>query len=994
MIMNKAKRHLGSVLHSVLVSCLAAAGAVHAGTDVADWNFNDFDPSTQTSLTAVSGTGVFDWTNIGTANTAKVAGPDGDAVAFSNLNAKYFDVTVDLTGLDLPVLYYDAKRTGGPLSGTWSYSIDGGESFVSTGYNAFLNQGSYAPGKIIVDAVPPPAMREQQDVIFRYTFSGTTAGVTAAFDSFAVHAREATDIVALASGAQLRGRAVVGAAAQYNFGLYERAGATAAYTLSGENLTVAGSGSGTLLANDGAVVNTVLNTAGASAGDTVTATLNVTKTSNSQTSSASIDFQMLANRAMSTGTSGNFESVGRIVEGVNFAGPLTISGGELGDDAATRVTLRAGTYYTWLGNSRLKFVVAENAVFDAANETAAVQVSFASGFALGAQSGTFSGFNLYGSGGQQMFKGEGLMGEKLDLSAVSLAVNATVLRNREISDGLIDLGRQMVHTGTGPSLVTVSSGTTPQLAQISGGTQSDSQATRVDLAAAEFIRTVSSESSPTAYGTLTVNTEETSFNGANVISNASVAYEMTYDSAVTGVHTIAENVASALSDGEAAGAGATVDSQVLAGVSKTVVDNRQVYWDQSEVNVRALAGKSFDGRQIYNQLLTYGDDDHYTRLTVNGSVIDSAYDVYYHSAVSGTLNSGATSDYVHVATGTVSVVGEGLDGEVVANPGSYDVNVKYLQQASASFVASGTTLDVGGTITIGNAAASGGFERSDLWVLTNISGDYGFGLDGMAFSIEAGMSFTGSVTFDSAGKLNGRHTARLTIDLSNDLSLYGANWQDKGSYELTLSHVVFGESGQSGNAVVAGGTSLKDAGIGLNFTGNFATEAGLVDSQLLDGNTEIQMAILNADTAGEDAKLASDILSIEGLEGTLFVLQLSYDEDAVRALFGNEKFAQINWFDETQGVWINSVLGNSDGGFGAQKFYSSYDNYLTTVGGSPILSHYGVDVTANKIWAVLDHNSDFGASGPTSAVPEPSTWALIGLACGFALFRLRQTRAS
>ena len=80
-------------------------------------------------------------------------------------------------------------------------------------------------------------------------------------------------------------------------------------------------------------------------------------------------------------------------------------------------------------------------------------------------------------------------------------------------------------------------------------------------------------------------------------------------------------------------------------------------------------------------------------------------------------------------------------------------------------------------------------------------------------------------------------------------------------------------------------------------------------------------------------------------------------------------------------MWKNSVAGN----IGGTSFFSGDGAY--DPGSDFVLGRYGVDTVNNKVWAVINHNSDFGVSG----TPEPSRALLlvVGLA-GIVLRRRRK----
>jgi hypothetical protein len=60
-----------------------------------------------------------------------------------------------------------------------------------------------------------------------------------------------------------------------------------------------------------------------------------------------------------------------------------------------------------------------------------------------------------------------------------------------------------------------------------------------------------------------------------------------------------------------------------------------------------------------------------------------------------------------------------------------------------------------------------------------------------------------------------------------------------------------------------------------------------------------------------------------------------------------------------------------------------------------MLGAYGLDLANQQVWAVIDHNSDFGVTnGGILVVPEPSSYLLAGLGIAGGWWQLRRRRAS
>ncbi len=192
-----------------------------------------------------------------------------------------------------------------------------------------------------------------------------------------------------------------------------------------------------------------------------------------------------------------------------------------------------------------------------------------------------------------------------------------------------------------------------------------------------------------------------------------------------------------------------------------------------------------------------------------------------------------------------------------------------------------------------------------------------------------------------------------------------------------------------------------------------ATRASILDSDPLAASTPIglDMTELGSVTGGLAAgngfgDIVSDVLSVTGLNGTLHVIEMTYDDSGFANYQEEIDQAALNWFDATAGIWRNAVLGNSNLGgldlndpaavqayLDAHRFVGNYQyNYLNSLapGAGPELGAFGVDHSQNKVWAVIDHNSSFAAAN-NAVVPEPA--ALLILLAGGGSLLSRHSRA-
>ncbi len=176
-------------------------------------------------------------------------------------------------------------------------------------------------------------------------------------------------------------------------------------------------------------------------------------------------------------------------------------------------------------------------------------------------------------------------------------------------------------------------------------------------------------------------------------------------------------------------------------------------------------------------------------------------------------------------------------------------------------------------------------------------------------------------------------------------------------------------------------TAMVVGGIGYDLVPAVTNPGGLgTTAQLLGGTAGAnQQVVLTFTGGGNFGGEASDTLSLSGTGASPFVLQLTYDEALAQSLPGGELGVSLLWLDPADSTWKNAVLGNSDAavtgltGFQGDGAYDPATDF--------VLGYYGVDTATNRVWAVLDHNSTFGA-GDVSAVPEPAAWGeLLSASC-------------
>jgi len=135
---------------------------------------------------------------------------------------------------------------------------------------------------------------------------------------------------------------------------------------------------------------------------------------------------------------------------------------------------------------------------------------------------------------------------------------------------------------------------------------------------------------------------------------------------------------------------------------------------------------------------------------------------------------------------------------------------------------------------------------------------------------------------------------------------------------------------------------------------------------------------------GFQVPFTSDIVDLTGIDGDVFVLQLTYDDSA---LTFDESLIHVIRNDLVDGYWVNA--GDTDA---FDVFLGSYNAFVDAnddpgpYDPADFLGAWGVDTTGNEAWVITDHNSEF-------STPEPGTIALLSMGAVGMLMRRRRRRA-
>jgi hypothetical protein len=562
---------------------------------------------------------------------------------------------------------------------------------------------------------------------------------------------------------------------------------------------------------------------------------------------------------------------------------------------------------------------------------------------------------------------------------IASSLSATVVQDRVLdagtvaatTEGGIDLGRQMLGTVTGTHTVT-SAGADVENTRLTFSETADNTFGGYAASGLAEIRATNADG------------VDVVLNGSN---NMNIAYEL--DFTQTGARAndsqfILFNTGNGISGedlaGEAVLGGQPNDGQLRVYIQNaTIVDNREI--DATGVDLGSVLVGSTTGAQT-TTLTTTGDDDNFTRVTVDGTsasndgvTIATGSDQEFTDASDSNTRS-ITGNFATSGSKNVDVdfniTGEGLANESV-NAVTVNATANVYQAADLTTNDS-TPLGDAASITVANADTTDGGQRAAAEIVTRtVSGD-GWDVTGLntGTTIDQNANVFGTTSFNAAasGLLNGAiSTGTLLLGFQHaDQSIQGTAANDLGTTTWNFEAVVSGNASGNGEANIADGGS---------FSGLRIQRSGVGTASLLGGIASDDRGIemtLNSSPIGfgvgtNDAAIG-DYLSLSGTGSDTFVLSLSYS--------GTPDEAFIQWWNGSS--WVNAIDGNSvaGGSFFSDTAYNSATHFS--------LGNYGFDSVSNTAWAVLDHNSDF-----VVAIPEPATWLLVGLGLSVLIYRRRRS---
>ena len=429
--------------------------------------------------------------------------------------------------------------------------------------------------------------------------------------------------------------------------------------------------------------------------------------------------------------------------------------------------------------------------------------------------------------------------------------------------------------------------------------------------------------------------------------------------------------------------------------------------DNADVTVNAGGRFEVHEGEIIDGLYGSGTVDHTIsgthRLTVqkgnfSGVITDASGALGFKKTGAGTMILSGNNSYsglTEVEGGVLEVTGNGdVPGHATVSSGA----TLRLSSSVGSFSDNHTlTIDSGGLLDLREGERIGGLQGGGTVDVR----------DGEThiFRIYYG-DFSGTIE-NSNGTLDFYKEGSGTLTLRGDNTYSGPTTVNGGTLEVTGSlanngpaHVLVASagttfSGSEPNIVrrVADGASL--AGLGSQIVGELGTQAELLAGTNDSGDSiDVRMA-WRTFGAGEAQGALSNVLRLSGMADESqptdpFVLQMTYDASLIGPSTGGSIY--LAWLDDTQ--WVNAVAGNFGAGTQVvEEYLGSWDDFTSEYSADLVahLGSWGVDTGDATVWAVLDHNSQFGVLG----VPEPGTLALLMFGTtGLLAFGRRRQRSA
>jgi len=251
-------------------------------------------------------------------------------------------------------------------------------------------------------------------------------------------------------------------------------------------------------------------------------------------------------------------------------------------------------------------------------------------------------------------------------------------------------------------------------------------------------------------------------------------------------------------------------------------------------------------------------------------------------------------------------------------------------------------------VLVGEVSVSGTFSRNGLTENNprtfTVDAPFTYGVP------QSTPRFYLAVQVDGSGGFDGHEGSAVE---TADLTLRSSGFAVMNDQNQRQSFTSESRTGSSRGTDIATGGSFS----GFTLTNGAPDRVG-TSLSLLDGTAGVAENVTAAFVAPPppaDIQLVSDAVEVAGTGGDPFVLQLNYSPTVAQLLLFAETALRLAWLDSSTGKWVNAVAGNLGG---TPKFFARAYNPATDFH----RGYYGRDTVNHVVWAVLDHNSEFGVT--------------------------------
>ncbi len=344
-----------------------------------------------------------------------------------------------------------------------------------------------------------------------------------------------------------------------------------------------------------------------------------------------------------------------------------------------------------------------------------------------------------------------------------------------------------------------------------------------------------------------------------------------------------------------------------------------------------------------------------------GGVEPISYQVSYAGApVSAMVSNDFASATVHTSLGQARITAESTGPGGAANLSAYSLDTHTITGGNGEGTVT-FTYQLSGTLAGSTSAGSiAGYSAGTnhwgglLWGRKDYEGDHNvFPPQTMTDTF----TFTYGEPFDMEGN--------LTVNLSQP----SAN--QNGSANLVLQPCGFVVSGGGSYMGTATGGSTKGTRFEANapYAGFTLTNIRYRQStvKLLDGTAnDVRDVAVSFLGPREGLSTFSDNVHFQGTAADPVVIQLNYDEAAAIASSGSEE-VMLSRLDFAAQEWKNAVTGNSSGTPSAKNGpYNPATDF--------VLGKFGIDRSANVVWAVVNYPGSFAATQAAGIAPTPTNY--------------------